>query len=95
MKLTEIPCRILSLSAEEAELLALVDNKSAELANWDNDALYDIIANLSTDLEELVSLGFDIEELKINLNLDDFNPIPIEDKPLNTEKRCPHCDMLL
>ena len=38
---------------------------------------------------------YDIEELKINLNLDDFNPIPIEDKPLNTEKRCPHCDMLL
>src|SRR5713226_9305294 len=34
--LTEVPVRFMDLSAEEAKLLALADNKLAESAEWDD-----------------------------------------------------------
>lgn len=63
LNLKKVPCRILNLSKEEAELLALVDNKSGEIATWDEKALYEIIDNLPVNIDELINLGFEEEKL--------------------------------
>ena len=71
LKLKEIPCRILNLSAEEAELLALVDNKTAELSTWNEELLQNILSNLEDEF--LIDIGFDqhIEELDYGI-LEEF-----------------------
>ena len=71
MKLEKVPVHFLDLSAEEAEKLALADNKLNELADWNDRELYEILKDIET--EEAYDLGWNQKEL-IEL-FDQFTPI--------------------
>ena len=80
LKLTEIPCRILNLSAEEATALALADNKLSEIAEWNKDDLSEILEDLYENHNDLFfSSGFSENELHDliiedeELKIDDYN----------------------
>ena len=62
MGLEFIPVRFLSgLTDEQANKLALADNKLNELAEWDEDQLYDLLKDLDEDA--IMDLGWSKEEL--------------------------------
>jgi hypothetical protein len=59
----QVPVRYLSLNDDEANALALADNKLGELAEWDDEALSDILRDLETKSEPIDNLGWSLEEL--------------------------------
>ena len=71
MQLEKVPVHFLDLSPEEAEKLALADNKLNELADWNDRELYEILKDIET--EEAYDLGWNQKEL-IEL-FDQFTPI--------------------
>tara|TARA_R100001086_G_scaffold10561_3_gene5623 strand:+ start:128 stop:1291 length:1164 start_codon:yes stop_codon:yes gene_type:complete len=73
--LETVPVRYLDLTEEEAHLLALADNKIAELADWERDILGGILAQL--DADDLAVAGFDDDDLA-NI-LGDDEPLGPED----------------
>ena len=84
-----------SLAGSEATAYAIADNRSAELAEWDDDALTQTLAALQIEDEELaVATGFDmkeIEEMVIPMN---FNPSSIDEQGRLDQKNpieCPKC----
>lgn len=60
--LEEIPVRFVDLTDRQAEQLALADNRLGELADWDNDALAEILRAFS--VEEAGLAGWTPEELE-------------------------------
>ena len=70
-----IPVRFLDLSEAKAHKLAIVDNKTGELASWDPEKLADELGKIEEAGEDLTELpGFDEEELAA-LHDDDETPI--------------------
>lgn len=67
--LSKVPVRYMSLDVDEAQLLALTDNKVGEIADWDNDKLSEILKEYS--LDELGDLGWSDEDLNELLNFED------------------------
>ena len=67
--LKKVPVRYLDITEEEAHLLALADNKIGELADWKNDILAGILAEL--DADDLAVAGFDDDDLANILGDDD------------------------
>ncbi len=65
-----VPVRFLDLSIEEARMLALADNKTGEVAFWDEGALADIFASLGDD-PPLFGTGFD--DTEVNFLLGEWN----------------------
>lgn len=64
--LETVPCIIADdLTPEQVKAFRLADNKTAELAEWDFNALEKELAELDIDMQQF---GFDIEEI----NPDDF-----------------------
>ena len=63
LKLDKVPVRYLDLDPAQAAALALADNKLNERASWDDEALRDIISELSDQAIELDGLGWDDEQL--------------------------------
>ena len=54
-----------SLAGSEATAYAIADNRTAELAEWDDDALAQTLAALQIEDEELaVATGFDMKEIE-------------------------------
>jgi site-specific DNA-methyltransferase (adenine-specific) len=70
--LTEVPViRIPGLVGSRFTGFSIADNKTAEIATWDEDLLNQIIAELNTDIDfDLASLGFDDAELTKILDRD-------------------------
>ena len=66
----KVPVRFMDISREEAEKLALADNKLNEIAEWDDNLLKDILDDIDTDTA--LDLGWNTEEL-VKL-LDQFTP---------------------
>ena len=65
--LEKVPCIIADdLTPEQLKAFRLADNKTAELAEWDYNALEKELAELEIDMQQF---GFDIEEI----NPDDFD----------------------
>ena len=66
LNLTEVDCVYLDLTEEQAKAYRLVDNKTAEFAEWDLDLL-------NIELEELSLEGFNMDNFgfDFNLNLED------------------------
>ena len=65
--LKTVPCIVADdLTPEQLKAFRLADNKTAELAKWDFNALEKEIAELDIDMQQF---GFDIEEI----NPDDFD----------------------
>jgi DNA modification methylase len=63
--LTEVPViRVPGLVGSRFQGFAIADNKTAEIADWDQDLLAKIVAELNCDVDfDLSSLGFDDMEL--------------------------------
>jgi ParB family chromosome partitioning protein len=95
----EVPCIDCSdLNSKQVKALRLMDNKSAELAEWDFDNIKAELEELKLEEFDIDLTGFDSIELddllkeKENINLDDF--FEENTKPKEKEKKvliCPHC----
>lgn len=64
--MTRVPVRWLDLDVDEAQLLAIADNKVAEIAEWDDDMLADVLRDLDIG-EATEGLGFSTEEMSLLL----------------------------
>ena len=74
LKLDRIPVRFMDLSLEDAKRLAIADNKTGELALWDDEKLKELLS--SFDAPDLEVLGFDDDELEEMLTIFDPPPAP-------------------
>jgi len=92
--LDRVPVRYLALDPTEAHLLALADNRTAEIADW-SDGLSDVLRALEEDGGDLSGIGWNDDELAAileapeyvakdgeELNLDDFSDF---------DHTCPRC----
>ena len=73
--LREVPVRFLDLDPVDAKLLALADNKLAELAEWDEASLGRLLQELRAQGAEVTASGFDdkeIDRLLADLNAKDL-----------------------
>jgi site-specific DNA-methyltransferase (adenine-specific) len=61
--LAHVPVRYLDISADDAQLLALADNKLGEIAEWDEGMLARILHELKTSGADVSSTGFGPEEI--------------------------------
>ena len=61
--ITDVPVRFLDLSADDAHQLALADNRLAEIAEWDDDALGAILADMNQRGVDVSDVGFDTAEV--------------------------------
>ena len=75
--LDRVPVRYLDLDPADSRLLALADNKVGELAEWDDEALARIVADI--DGAELALAGFTEEDLSDILAAVDGGPIGPDD----------------
>ena len=69
--LREVPVRFLDLDLADAKLLALADNKLGEIAEWDEEMLARVLADLKAEGAELTASGFgagEIDSLLAELN---------------------------
>ena len=71
------------MSDEEAGAFALVDNRSSELADWNGEALQDLLTMADDDVLSSIDLGFTDEEFRqmtsLNVDIGEFA------KPLEAE----------
>ncbi len=75
-----IDCVVTSLNGSDAVAYAIADNRTAELAEWDEDTLAAQLNGLLTESEELaLSAGFTPEEIEAMLALAEDEPEVIED----------------
>jgi DNA modification methylase len=73
-----------SLSGSEATAYAIADNRTAELAEWDNDALAQTLAALQIEDEELaLASGFDAKEIDALLAPDEVTEDEVPDAPVD------------
>ena len=63
LNLDKVPVRFLELSEEEADALALADNRLGEIAAWDDGLLAEILDDLKNNNVEIEALGFNEQEL--------------------------------
>lgn len=97
--LTEVPVRYLDLTATEAHALALADNRVGEIAEWDDDALADVLRELNEQDVSLDGLGWVDTEVRAMLDgvgVDDvkwkeFDEEIGGDAPAAKAVTCPNC----
>ena len=77
--LDRVPVRFMDLDPADARMLALADNRVAELADWDDDALAAILKELDADGLDLDGLGWDDDALADLLAPDPLEPDGTED----------------
>lgn len=68
--LDKVPVRFLDLDPAEAAALALADNKLGELAEWDDDAVAEILGELEQQGTPIDGLGWDDDELSTLIGAD-------------------------
>ena len=84
------------LAGAEATAYAIADNRTAELAEWDDDALAQTLAALQIEDDELaIATGFDLSEIEqltskniFDKSPDDFKEV---DENISIDKKCPRC----
>ena len=73
-----------TLEGSEATAYAIADNRTAELAEWDDDALAQTLAALQIEDEELaVATGFDAKEIDALLAPDEVTEDEVPDPPVD------------
>ena len=75
--LKSVPVRFMDLDLNDAQLLALADNKIGEIADWDETKLKDILASL--DDQDLSGLGWSDDELEALI--DHHEPVELNGDP--------------
>ena len=94
-----IECVVTSLKGSDAISYAIADNRTAELAEWDDDVLAAQLNGLLADEPDLLNVaGFTEEELQQLLQQSDFEPGTEDDQGRLDELEpklvsCPHCHM--
>jgi len=76
--------RLVDLDPADAQLLALADNKLGEIAEWDDERLAQVLADLKSLDVDLVASGFDskeIDRLLAELNAKDLTTVDEEPTP--------------
>ena len=84
------------LQGSEATAYAIADNRTAELAGWDDEVLAATLGAIAADDPDLLAAaGFDDSDLEdlmkglgMNGSLDDFKEV---DENIETEHECPKC----
>ena len=63
--LSKVLVRFMDLDEEQSKALALADNRTGELAVWDDDVLLDVLRSFrdTSELEALASMGFDLDDV--------------------------------
>jgi hypothetical protein len=64
LKLDRVPVRFLDLEPDDAHLLAIADNRTAQEAEWDDDVLKAVLGQLESQGADLAATGFDAKELE-------------------------------
>lgn len=92
MGMATVPVYWIDCDDDEATRILLADNRVADLADYDDQALLDLLSDFDNDL---VGLGFDerdIEELTLSFEAPEPpNEFPSFDETLETEHVCPKC----
>ena len=87
---TEIQATRTDLAGVEATAFAIADNRTAELAEWD-DSLTDVLKSLSEEGFDLSDIGFaadDIKDIEEKIPPNEFTEV---DENIETEHNCPKC----
>jgi ParB-like chromosome segregation protein Spo0J len=87
---TEISATRTELTGVEATAFAIADNRTAELAEWD-DALTDVLKSLAGEGFDLNDIGFsadDIKDVEEKTAPGEFAEV---DENIETEHNCPKC----
>ena len=81
--LTHVPVRLLDLDPADAKLLALADNRLGEIAEWDDEALARVLADLKACNADLSASGFDSAEIdRLLADLDSERMADVEEDPV-------------
>jgi ParB-like chromosome segregation protein Spo0J len=91
-----IDCVVTSLNGSDAVAYAIADNRTAELAEWDENTLAAQLNGLLTDDEELANAaGFTAEEIERMLETINDEPESsseeIDSDKFDLEHKCPKC----
>jgi ParB-like chromosome segregation protein Spo0J len=91
-----IDCVTTSLEGSDAIAYAIADNRTAELAEWDEDTLAAQLNGLLTESEEIaLSAGFTPEEIEAMVALPDDEPESsseeIDPDDFDLDHKCPKC----
>lgn len=94
LEMEELPCiRLEDLTPDEVNAFRLVDNKTAEFADWDLAKLNVELSEIVANMPELDMEKFGFFELP-EIDIDDFLKDK-QDKPVQEEEperiQCPHC----
>jgi ParB-like chromosome segregation protein Spo0J len=86
--LSELPALVIDVDDDQAKRILLADNRYAELAKWDEDALAAILREL-----DLTGTGFTDEDLAAMVTADDFEPDDADMSRLDQRAptTCPAC----
>ena len=98
LHLDKVPVRYLDLDPAQAAALALADNKLNEAASWNDDALRDIISELSDQNIELDGLGWNDEQIEAIISgppfkeaSDSTDNTEVDVDDFNLAHECPRC----
>jgi len=88
---TEIQIVRTELAGVEATAFAIADNRTAELAEWEDDKLNAVLKSLQDEGVDLIDLGYSPEELKIEAEKEAPQEFAEVDENIETEHQCPKC----
>lgn len=90
----EVPVIHLPLKGAKAEAYMIGDNRLQEETGWDEEKLEELLNDINSEIDLLLT-GFDDDELQELLGIvPDFEPVPIEEQPRLDERTkvvCPSC----
>lgn len=89
---TVIAVRRTGLTPKQKAELAIADNRTAELAEWDAEQLLKTIAEHEIDLSDVEFTEEEISKLKISTpSVESPSEFQSYDETIETEHRCPKC----
>jgi hypothetical protein len=92
-----ISCARSDLKGSDLIAFGIADNRSAELATWDEGALTDMLIGLGNESDELLlAAGYDVAEVDALIDASS-DPAPPEefksfDENIETDYECPQCN---
>ena len=88
---TEIQIVRTELEGVEAIMFAIADNRTAELAEWEEDKLNAVLKSLQDEGVDLVDVGYSPEDVKIEVEKEAPQEFAEVDENIETEHNCPKC----
>ena len=88
---TEIQIVRTELAGVEATAFAIADNRTAELAEWEEDKLNAVLKSLQDEGVDLVDVGYSPEDVKIEAEKQAPQEFAEVDENIETEHNCPKC----